>query len=183
MQPLSSSGQTQRPDSDSQQQPPMSHPTSDSPTFTSNSTTTTSSSPSLPSPATPVLNLYLAAGAVLLTAGVAFGIRLGNRQAAQIEQDNPPPKATSKLHKPPPPITPQQRAAAFRATLGALGLGTALCGGFGVCLVWGLGRYWGVKDTKEFAVRMDGVVSEQRMKWLGSMVSAHAHWILWCGVG
>ena len=132
-------------------------------------------------PTTSVLPLYLATGATLLTAGVAFGIRLGNRQAAQIEADNPPPPATSTrtTARPPPPITPQQRAAAFRATLGALGLGTVLCGALGVGLVWGMGRWLDVGDTKAFAVRMDRVVSEQRVRWLGSMVSCAIH--ILCG--
>ena len=137
------------------------------------STTLTSTS-SLQSYVSPipssVLNLYLGAGAALLTVGVALGIRLGNRQAAQLERDNPPPTHTPRT-KQPPPITPQQRQAAFRATIGALGLGTVLCACFGGALVYGVGRYWNVSDTKEFAVRMDSVVADQRRRWLGSMVS------------
>ena len=163
-----------------QQQPPDSHsppsqlihpPTTLLPASTIPLST---SSPPLPTLAVPssVLNLYLGVGATLLTIGVAFGIRLGNRQAAQLERDNPPPTTTART-KQPPPITPQQRKAAFRATIGALGLGTLLCAGFGGVLVYGMGRYWGVTDTKEFAVRMDSVVADQRRKWLGSMVSQH----------
>ena len=130
------------------------------------------SSPSVSpsSPPSSILGPYLAAGAALLTVGVLFGVRLGNRQAAQLERDNPPPTHTLKP-RPQPPITPQQRTAAFRATIGALGLGTLLCAGFGSALVWGVGRYWAVNDTREFAVRMDSVVADQRRKWLGSMVS------------
>ena len=133
-------------------------------------TTAQSTSPTVPSS---VLNLYLGVGATLLTIGVALGIRLGNRQAAQLERDNPPPPATTTTARTrqPPPITPQQRKAAFRATIGALGLGTVLCAGFGGMLVYGMGRYWGVADTKEFAVRMDSVVADQRKRWLGSVVS------------
>ena len=144
-----------------------------SPTSAASSSANFAPPASLPVPSS-VLHLYLGAGAVLLTVGVALGIRLGNRQAIQLERDNPPPPEQQQQRKGrlPPPITPQQRQAAFRATIGALGLGTVLCAGFGGALVYGMSRYWNVNDTKGFAARMDGVVSDQRRRWLGSMVSA-----------
>ena len=171
---MSASSHTPSPEA---QQQPVQHTATTASTLTPlelepiSATSTTPVSVSVPSS---VLNLYLGAGAVLLTVGVALGIRVGNRQAAQLERDNPPPAHAPKT-KQPPPITPQQRKAAFRATLGALGLGTLLCAGFGGALVYGVGRYYGVSDTKEFAVRMDSVVAEQRRRWLGSLVSDTLH--------
>jgi len=118
---------------------------------------------------------YIASALSLAGLGMYYGLSYGDRQAQQLELDNPVPRQTARPRRTKaevePAITPAQRRAAARGAMGALGLGTALCGAIGVVIVYGLSYRYQVDNVAQFTEKMKTTVSNASQKWISPFVS------------